>query len=267
MNTLNTLVTRQLSHRALAVTATTLLLIGATACADDTAATPPAPAATETTTPRAPPPTTETATTTETPDVLVESQDASLVDVSMPTDDEVAGLLWMREEEQLAHDVYAVLGDVWGLPIFENIAASESTHIDAVIGLLNLYGIDDPALGNEPGTFTNPAIQELYDELVADGSVSLEAALAVGALIEELDISDLQVYTAVTETAEIATVYANLERGSRNHLRAFTSQLDSRGVEYDPTQLDPTTFDAIVSSETERGEDGSGSHGAGRHEH
>jgi hypothetical protein len=51
-------------------------------------------------------------------------------------------------------------------------------------------------------------------------------------------------------------VYANLERGSRNHLRAFVSELESRGVVYEPTQLDPAVFDAIVSSEFERGPGG-----------
>ena len=56
--------------------------------------------------------------------------------------------------------------------------------------------------------------------------------------------------------SDLATVYANLERGSRNHLRAFISQLELRGVTYEPTQLDSATFDGIVSSETERGRDG-----------
>jgi hypothetical protein len=149
-----------------------------------------------------------------------------------------------------------VLGETWGLRIFENIAASESTHIEAVSTLLDRYGIDDPAQRNESATFTNPAIQALYDQLVADGSVSLEAALGAGALIEELDISDLQARSAATEVTEITTVYATLERGSRNHLRAFASQLDSRGVTYEPTHLDPATFDAIVSSAMERGRDG-----------
>ncbi len=169
------------------------------------------------------------------------------------TDDEVAGLLWMREEEQLAHDVYVVLGDLWGLRIFENIAASETAHIDAVSGLLDRYDIADPATGAAPGTFTNPALQALYDQLIADGSRSLDAGLSVGALIEELDISDLQARSVATETPEITAVYADLLRGSRNHLRAFTSQLELRGTTYEPTQLDSATFDAIVSSETERG--------------
>lgn len=177
------------------------------------------------------------------------------VEAAVLDDDEITGLLWMREEEQLAHDVYTTLGDLWGLRIFENIAASERSHIEAVTTLLDRYDIDDPASGNEPGTFTEPAIQVLHDELVANGTVSLEAALAVGARIEELDIADLRSRAAATDVADIDAAYTDLERALRNHLRAFTSQLEMRGVAYEPTELDQAGFDAIVSSATERGRD------------
>jgi len=169
------------------------------------------------------------------------------------SDQEIAGLVWIREEEQLAHDVYVALGDLWGLRIFENIASSETTHVQAVVDLLDRYGIDDPAAGNEPGTFTDPALQLLYDELTTQGSESLDAALAVGASIEELDIVDLRARADATAETEIITVYNHLERGSRNHLRAFMSQLDRRGGSYEPTQLDQEVFDAIVASDSERG--------------
>jgi hypothetical protein len=248
---------RPASRHVLALAVTTLLLVGATSCADDTttepsAVTGSAPTSVGTDTSAAM--TTDTTTDSTTATTTTAADDSDVAESAL-TDDEVAGLLWMREEEQLAHDVYVVLGDMWGLRIFENIAASETSHVEAVSVLLDRYGIDDPADGNQPGTYTDPAIQTLYDQLVADGSRSLDAALAVGALIEELDISDLQTRTAATQTADIITVYANLERGSRNHLRAFVSELESRGVVYEPTQLDPAVFDAIVSSEIERGPD------------
>jgi hypothetical protein len=35
------------------------------------------------------------------------------------TAEEQAGLIWMREEEKLAHDVYAALYDTWNTPIFK----------------------------------------------------------------------------------------------------------------------------------------------------
>jgi hypothetical protein len=241
--------TRRPGSWALGVVAAALLAVGSASCADDTTATTSTTATTATTFTTAT--TTTTTATTGTTDGAVD-----VVDDGVLTADEVDGLLWMREEEQLAHDVYVTLGDLWDLRIFDNIASSERSHIDAVVTLLDRYGIDDPAQGNDPGTFTDPAIQALHDRLVSDGSVSAEAALSVGALIEELDIGDLQARAAATENVEITTTYANLERGSRNHLRAFTSQLDARGVVYEPTRLDPAVFDAIVSGETERGRDG-----------
>ncbi|WP_372816136.1 DUF2202 domain-containing protein [Pyrococcus kukulkanii] len=48
------------------------------------------------------------------------------------TQEERDGLLYMVEEEKLAHDVYTKLDEKWGLEIFKNIANSESTHVNAV---------------------------------------------------------------------------------------------------------------------------------------
>ncbi len=225
------------ASRSMALTAIALLVFGA-ACTGD-------------------PVSVELTTVEATPDTEAGAPDSAAI-ASVPGDaaltaEEIAGLMWMREEEQLAHDVYVALGDLWGLRIFDNISRAETAHLGAVSDLLDLYGLDDPAEGNDAGTFTEPALQDLYDQLVADGSRSLGDALAVGAFVEELDIVDLSTRSATTETAEISAVYADLERGSRNHLRAFVSQLDSRGVAYEPTQLDVAAFDAIVSSDTERG--------------
>lgn len=94
------------------------------------------------------------------------------------SEQEKSSLLWMREEEKLAHDVYTVLSQKWGEQIFSNIAASEQTHTGAVLGLLTKYGIPDPAK-SEPGVFTSPEIQKLYDTLVAQGKTSLLDALIV----------------------------------------------------------------------------------------
>lgn len=182
-----------------------------------------------------------------------ESADVSLSDSL--TEDEIAGLLWMREEEQLAHDVYFALHEQWGLRIFENITASESSHIESALSVMETYGVDDPAAENPVGTFVEPQLQELYDRLIAEGSTSLIDALEVGAFIEELDIDDLRIRSAATDNTTLTDLYAKLEKGSRNHLRAFTSQLEGRGVVYQPTQLDQGAYDEILSSSMERGHD------------
>ena len=133
--------------------------------------------------------------------------------------EEAAALLFMREEEKLARDVYNQMFALWGQPVFQNIAASEQTHMDQIKLLLNRYGLTDPALA--PGQFTDPNLQALYNQLIAQGSVSLADALKVGATIEQVDIADLQTRLAKTDNADIQLVYNNLMSASYNHLNAF----------------------------------------------
>ena len=177
-----------------------------------------------------------------------------LVDLPLATlsDEEIDGLLLMREEEKLAHDVYVTLYELWDLRVFDNISGAETVHIDSVLTLLDRYGIDDPGRENPAGVFENPAIQTLYDELTERGAESVVAALQVGAYIEELDIADLR--ARASEAEDIALVYGNLERGSRNHLRAFVRNLEQRGGTYAPTVLTAADFAEIVDTPTEMGD-------------
>ncbi|MDY0019709.1 MAG: DUF2202 domain-containing protein [Anaerolineae bacterium] len=170
------------------------------------------------------------------------------------TDAEIAGLTYMREEEKLAHDVYLALYDEWDLAIFQNIAASEQTHTEAVKTLLTRYGLEDPSEGMAAGDFRDAELQKLYDELVAQGQRSLTDALKVGAAIEEIDILDLEERLAQTTNADIRQVYTNLLKGSRNHLRAFTKTLERQtGETYQPQYLTPAAYQAIVTGTLERG--------------
>lgn len=181
------------------------------------------------------------------------------------TEAEAADLRYMREEEKLAHDVYLTLYELWGQRIFQNIAASEQTHTDAVLQLLQSYGIADPVGANPVGVFADPALQTLYTELVAQGRQSLSAALQVGAAIEELDILDLEAALAQTDKADIQTVYANLRKCSSNHLRSFVQTLAQRsGETYTPQYLSQAAYDAIIGGAAGRGGSNQGQRGNGR---
>lgn len=136
------------------------------------------------------------------------------------TEDEKAGLLHMREEEKLARDIYLAFSELYGVPVFSNIAASEEKHMDAVLFLIEGYGLTDPVAGKEPGVFTE-AFQDLYDDLLAKGISGLEQAYVVGVTIEEQDIVDLKAYMEETEVTNILEVYSNLLKASEKHLKAF----------------------------------------------
>jgi len=153
------------------------------------------------------------------PVIVPKVQDSTL------TEDEIHWLTYMREEEKMARDVYLYLYSRWGLRIFQNIAASEQTHMNAIKTLLDRYGVPDPAAGKGLGRFNNSDLQSLYSKLILQGRVSRIAALKVGVFIEKTDIEDLKIGIATANHRDIKTVYSNLLQGSLNHLVSFRSVL------------------------------------------
>lgn len=137
---------------------------------------------------------------------------------------EASAILFMKQEEKLARDVYLTLHAQWGSVIFANIAASEQQHMNAIDGLISRYRLTD-ATPAEVGKFTYPELQDLYDQLVANGGISLTDALEVGVVIEEADIADLREALKMTREKPIKNVFGNLLNGSFNHLAAFRSWL------------------------------------------
>jgi hypothetical protein len=142
------------------------------------------------------------------------------------TELEEQNILFMREEEKLARDVYLVMYDLWGADIFANISESEQRHMDAILKLITRYGLEDPVAVDVIGEFVDPDLQLLYDDLVKSGEGSLEDALQVGVLIEEQDIADLIQALEDTDKRNITRVFQNLLNGSYNHLDAFNACLD-----------------------------------------
>lgn len=169
--------------------------------------------------------------------------------------EETASLLFMREEEKLARDVYNSLFSTWGIQTFQNIASSEQMHMDEVKILLDRYALTDPALA--PGQFTDPALQALYNQLIAQGSLSIGDALKVGGAIEEIDILDLQTRLTQVDNADIQLVYTNLMNGSYNHLQAFTSALVAQtGETYQPQYLPADLYQTIIGNSNGFGSQG-----------
>lgn len=181
-------------------------------------------------------------------DVIINEDPATSLSLS-----EEEGIIYMREEEKLARDVYMQLYEVWGINTFSNIGNAEQTHMDAMKSLIDRYGLVDPAEGLEVGEFTNPQLQKLHDDLIEQGSKSEIDALKVGAAIEEIDILDIEKYVQQTSKQDIKVVYENLLKGSRNHLRSFVSVMEKRGLTYEPQYVSTEQYNGIINSEIERG--------------
>lgn len=161
-------------------------------------------------------------------------------------------LQFLREEEKLARDVYLTLYDQWQLMPHKNIASSEQTHTDRVKAMLTSLTVADPVADDTVGAFVNAELGKLYTDLVATGKQSEVASLEVGATIEDLDIRDIEQMKGRTTDANVLAMYESLQCGSRNHLRAYTSQLTTRGVTYTPKYITAADYSAIVNGSSEK---------------
>lgn len=171
------------------------------------------------------------------------------------TDEELKGVVRMREEEKLARDVYLTLALNWDEKVFENIAKSEQTHMNAVYSLIVRYGATDPVTNDLVGVFTSSDMQKLYDDFVNQGRQSKEESFKVGAAVEELDIFDLKGLLEKTDKDDVRFVYGNLSRGSRNHLRAFSRLIHNNKWTYEPRYLSESEYYSIATSSQENGQD------------
>ncbi len=164
---------------------------------------------------------------------------------------EIDDLKFLREEEKLARDVYLYSYDKYNLNVFNNISNSEQSHMNKVLTLLTKYGIADPS-STERGVFNNTVLQDLYDKLIQKSDSSLVDALTVGAIIEDLDISDIDDFVVNTTKSDLLEVYSNLLCGSRNHMRSYSSQLTANGATYQQQFISEEEYATILSQANEK---------------
>ena len=155
-------------------------------------------------------------------------------------------LLFMREEEKLARDVYIFAYSQWGNTVFDSISESEQEHTDKILALLVKYNLEDPALEAE-GEFNDEELQHLYNDLIGEVQNSEISALYVGTAIEEIDMIDILDAIERTDNRDIKTVYENLLDGSKSHLRAFVKVLETRGIVYEPRFIDEDFYNEIIA--------------------
>lgn len=173
------------------------------------------------------------------------SPEASAIPLS---DEEKKDLMFLREEEKLAHDVYSYSLKKYDLMIFSNISQSESNHMGQVLSLLNQYQIEDPAKSHPEGIFTNQTLQKLYQQFISKSDSGIVQALEVGAMIEDLDLHDIQTFYLHTDKSDIKNVYDKLSCGSKNHLRSFVRNLNSYDKTYAPHYIHTEEYNAIIES-------------------
>ncbi|MEO8514569.1 MAG: DUF2202 domain-containing protein [Ignavibacteria bacterium] len=164
------------------------------------------------------------------------------------TPQEEQNLVYMREEEKLAHDFYTLMLKKYDHRVFKNISKAETMHGSFIKELLDRYLIADPSIGKNEGEFSNSDLAALYKSLTEKGSISLNDALKCGAEIEELDITDLNSRIDESSSQDIKETFINLKEGSQRHLQAFVRNLKAAGETYTPIHLSQQKFDDIIQT-------------------
>ena len=177
------------------------------------------------------------------------------ISASISTDDTVLDynerihLVFMREEEKLARDVYLALGTMYpDSVIFGKIDDSEQRHTTAVKAMIEKYGHEDPNTNDNIGVYTGEDygwyFTEKYNLLVERASISELEAWYVGAFIEELDMMDINQCPKIivetdnginevtecgkiyTDNSDIAKLYDSLLDGSDSHLEGYVKNIE-----------------------------------------
>lgn len=165
---------------------------------------------------------------------------------------EESDLIYMREEEKLAHDFYSLMYDKWGLRPFYNITGSEERHMAVLLSVINKYNLIDPIKDIKTGVFKNVDLGKTFSALLQQGNKSELDALTAAAEIEELDIKDLMSAIKTTDNEDLNFIYKNLINASGNHLRAFIRNIERRGGNYSPKHLDKKSFEEFLNNKCEK---------------
>jgi len=161
-------------------------------------------------------------------------------------------LVFMREEEKLARDVYRFLAAEYPEVIaFQNIDDAEQQHTTKVKETLDIYGIPDPnpytddvdSEGEFLGVDYGAYFEGKYEFLINWGQDSELDALRVGAFIEELDMLDIVTCPKAirdlyglevddcgleyTDNSNLQNVLGALLEGSENHLRSYVGNIEA----------------------------------------
>ena len=166
------------------------------------------------------------------------------------TESEKAAIIFVVQEEKVAHDFYAAMYELHGITPFRSISKSEGLHMDKAKNLIDHFGIEDPNTEyyDTPGKFKTLKFQAMYDDLVRGGSKSIQDALIESAKFEELDIVDIEKLNSTVQNEYIKSTFESLVGISKDHLKAIVRELSERGIEYSPSYLSKDELNSIVKS-------------------
>ncbi|MBK9488308.1 MAG: DUF2202 domain-containing protein [Haliscomenobacter sp.] len=159
-------------------------------------------------------------------------------------------ILYLIEQEKVAHDLYRVLDTMWVTDVFNRVSNEELQHMAKLSAVACEFMIDVPAHFNEypEGQFVDGKLRRLYTDLLVAANFSLEEAYRACANLEERKILDLK--AALREpNFEIETLtYKALLIGAEDNLKLFIRELLNISTGYTPVWLSISEYEALTKN-------------------
>jgi len=166
---------------------------------------------------------------------------------SSPADD----LPNLLAQVDLTKDVNTTFYEVWQVPIFEELANTESRVITILTGTMKVMKLPvETTFLHQIGTYNHRGLQKLNDRLVLAGSNAKAEALVASAELEEHQILFLENALENTEDLDVILLYDRIRSISKDNLRDIVAELQKEGITYRPIVMSDKYFDMQVILET-----------------
>lgn len=168
------------------------------------------------------------------------------------TADETEFLYAIREDEKIAHDVYAAFSALYpAAKTISKIMTAESSHISAAEAVLDYYEIEYPPL-SDTGIFEDADRQALYNDLITKGTTLIKAYGTMALMEEETVYAYKSIQNQLTNS-NLSLLLSQLIKASSNHLRATVRQVVKLGGSYSPAYLSDEEYQTIINMAFENG--------------
>ena len=161
-----------------------------------------------------------------------------------------AVIMYLVEQEKLAHDFYRSLDTMWVTDIFNRVANEEYEHVGKLSAVAAELMISVPNHFNEypMRQFIDNKLRHLYAELMISANFSLEDAYRTSANLEERKMVDLKMALKEPNFELENLTYKALLIGSEDNFKAFIRALNEMNSGYTPILMSPSEFEALTKN-------------------
>lgn len=159
-------------------------------------------------------------------------------------------VLYLIEQEKLAHDLYSVLDTIWVTEIFNRLSGDERNHMEKLNAVAVDFMMVVPNHFNEylPGQYINENLRHLYHDLLLDANLSLEDAYRTCANLEERKILDLRAALKQPNFELETLTYKALLIGAEDNFKLFLRALLEMNAGYQPIHFSNSEFEALTKN-------------------